>query len=438
MVCMKISKEDKKTVKIISSATKKKIEISNTDKRGKTPNLCLVEDGKITKLRLVGERPKKIGEELPGPKVKIPNEIGDLRGLKKLVIENMVFDVLPETIGQLTNLLEIDLNGTTITQLPNSIGNFTELRKFYLRSSKCQTIPDSVGKWRNVQEVLIHSSETSLLPPTIRNWVNVEIVQLRNCKFEEIPLGICGWRNIQRLWLHTNPLMRREDGKLVREAQSWGLNGYSEIVGPGIPVLLRNLYQRYISKYPNDVFEFQENPEWEHYNGVFQNRNNYIQWLLQNVSKYELLHYGDVFKELEMYDIARLFYLKILQTENSSNAKMALMEIDERNLYPAEKEQLYQQRAAEGGIYESTWLVKLADVKVQLQKLSEAIQIREKVAQKIPKNLENWFYLGKYYMANNNNGKAKNCFAKALELLPGRRDSKITINEVQELIKRVS
>ena len=144
MTSMKISKDDKKTVKIISNATKKKIEISKTDGKSKTPNLCLVEDGKITKFRLVGERPKKIGEELPGPKVNIPKEIGDLKDLKKLVIENMVFDILPETIGQLTNLLEIDLNGTTITHLPNSIGNCTELRKFYLRNSKCQTIPESV------------------------------------------------------------------------------------------------------------------------------------------------------------------------------------------------------------------------------------------------------------------------------------------------------
>ena len=437
MIKIGISKEEKKLLKKIGKSVKQKLKGSSKDIPGMVQNFYLIEGDQITKLVLSGERPP-YGQELKGPKVKIPEEIGELTALKSLTLSYLVFDSLPESIGNLKDMRHFTLNHVTVPELPDAIGNFTQLEKFYMMYCQCPTLPESVGNWTQVKEVLIQNSKTRELPPTVRHWTNVELVQLRDCLFEKIPLGICGWTNIKRLWLHANPLMRREDGDLVRRAQSWGLNGYSEIVDAGVPYLLRELYERYQAQYPNDPFEFQENPAWQNFAGVFHNREPYLQWQLENYSKYELLNIADIFKYLKMYEEAKAFYKRILQIENLQNATQGLMEIEELTMPLEEKEKLYEERAAAGGLQASNWLGKLAGIKIELKKYDEAIQILKNLTQQVPKHGPSWLTLGKCYINAGNNKEAKKCFETLLDLVQNYHNFGYTVDEIQGLINQVS
>ncbi|MFX0139847.1 MAG: leucine-rich repeat domain-containing protein, partial [Candidatus Hodarchaeota archaeon] len=57
---------------------------------------------------------------------------------------------LPESIGNLSSLKELDLRDNKLTTLPESIGNLSSLKELDLRDNKLTTLPESIGnlEWR--------------------------------------------------------------------------------------------------------------------------------------------------------------------------------------------------------------------------------------------------------------------------------------------------
>ena len=111
---------------------------------------------------------------------------------------------------------------------------------------------------------------------------------------------------------------------------------------------------------------------------------------------------------------------------------------EERNLPIKEKERIYAQRAATGDIFASTWQIELANIKMELRKYSEAIQIFESALNSMPKSVHIWYPLGKSYLAVGNIAKAKQCFEKALELVPKKGHFTYSVREIQESLSQVS
>ena len=74
----------------------------------------------------------------------LPPEIGQLRNLTWLYVDNNLLTQLPATIGQLSNLGELDVEGNQLTELPPEIGQLSNLRKLNLNGNPLQTPPPEI------------------------------------------------------------------------------------------------------------------------------------------------------------------------------------------------------------------------------------------------------------------------------------------------------
>ena len=73
---------------------------------------------------------------------------------------------LPESLGQLTQLTELDVSGNQLTSLPEWLGQLTHLLWLHVRGNQLTRLPESLGQLTQLTD-LAPSVETS--SPACRN-----------------------------------------------------------------------------------------------------------------------------------------------------------------------------------------------------------------------------------------------------------------------------
>lgn len=87
----------------------------------------------------------------------LPDEVCDLKKLQILSLSNNKITNLPERIGELVNLKWIDLNKNPIANLPDSIINLRKLEKLSLL--KTGIIKDDINKIEQLEQLCINNSD---------------------------------------------------------------------------------------------------------------------------------------------------------------------------------------------------------------------------------------------------------------------------------------
>ena len=81
--------------------------------------------------------------------IKIPETIGKLKYLKKLILKRNHLNYLPESIGKLTSLKELDLSYNKFYEIPQIISTIKSLEKLNLKGNKIQKIPETMKSFLN-------------------------------------------------------------------------------------------------------------------------------------------------------------------------------------------------------------------------------------------------------------------------------------------------
>ena len=140
--------------------------------------------GRVIRLRLTGNF-LKIGKDIAG---NIPATIGDLTNLVELDLDNNdLTGAIPSSIGDLTNLVELDLSYNFLTG----------------------SIPEEFRKLTNLSSLNLGSNQLSgLIPPVIKNLANLEVLSLRNNRFRgSIPIWLGDLTRLRYLLLDYNRLV---------------------------------------------------------------------------------------------------------------------------------------------------------------------------------------------------------------------------------------
>ena len=82
----------------------------------------------------------------------IPESIGKLTYLKKLILAQNRLQKIPESIGSLNSLKELDLSYNNFYEIPQIIGALNSLEKLNLKGNQIQKIPDSLKLFVNSLE----------------------------------------------------------------------------------------------------------------------------------------------------------------------------------------------------------------------------------------------------------------------------------------------
>jgi len=113
----------------------------------------------------------------------LPESLGNLQSLKKLAIRCPKVPSLPESIGELSSLQALDLSANNLTTLPDSIGNLRSLQKLNLSDCNVlKSIPESIGDLKRLQKLeLTRCFSLETLPNSIGDLKSLQVLNLKLC-----------------------------------------------------------------------------------------------------------------------------------------------------------------------------------------------------------------------------------------------------------------
>ncbi len=159
----------------------------------------------------------------------IPASIGNLTALKELYLEGNDLKILPDTIGNLHTLEHLSLDFNLIDLLPNNFRNLTSLRylslcenclrefslvicdlqsieELDLISCSIVSLPPEIGKLKSLQILHLEENNLNSLPAEISGLESLKILELFKNELETLPDSLCGLKSLQMLDLGENNL----------------------------------------------------------------------------------------------------------------------------------------------------------------------------------------------------------------------------------------
>lgn len=111
---------------------------------------------------------------------------------------------LPENIGDLSNLIELNLEDNTLNEIPNSIGKLHKLEIFRCGKNNLDSIPNELCNLINLRELSFSENNLAEIPQQIGNLKNIEYLDLSENHIYELPSSIANLSLLTQLDLHSN------------------------------------------------------------------------------------------------------------------------------------------------------------------------------------------------------------------------------------------
>jgi Leucine-rich repeat (LRR) protein len=130
----------------------------------------------------------------------LPSEIGNLKKLEKLIIDNgnacQMNISLPESIGNLSNLKVLTLSGAID---PREIGSDKPIPP-----SKVKSLPGTIGKLQNLEELDLSRNGIKGIPSQIASLQKLKRLALDYNNIHELPAFVGNLKNLQELSVCSN------------------------------------------------------------------------------------------------------------------------------------------------------------------------------------------------------------------------------------------
>jgi Leucine-rich repeat (LRR) protein len=136
----------------------------------------------------------------------------------KLRIINNQLTTLPDSIDQLTQLRELDLEGNQLTTLPTTIGQLSHLRFLILKNNQLSSLPDSIGELSELEGLYLANNRLTALPESFGQLSHLGYINLTNNQLTTLPKSFGQLGQLTHLKLQGNQLITLPDsiGKLSK------------------------------------------------------------------------------------------------------------------------------------------------------------------------------------------------------------------------------
>ncbi|GBG88046.1 hypothetical protein CBR_g46415 [Chara braunii] len=132
----------------------------------------------------------------------VPSILGQLTGLHSVELHGFqLLQRVPDEIGYLAKLAKLVIDGSPLVALPSSIGCLSSLTWLEIRSSKLELIPDEIGNLKRLMHLAITSARLSTLPSTVQDLFHLTCFDFSwslGC-VSHIPEGLWESTNLRKL-----------------------------------------------------------------------------------------------------------------------------------------------------------------------------------------------------------------------------------------------
>ncbi|KAL1802232.1 hypothetical protein ACET3Z_030879 [Daucus carota] len=138
--------------------------------------------------------------------IALPVELGNMESLKKLYAQGLAVSQLPNSIGNLSKLVELNLsNNKELTTLPDTICNLRSLEILCIDScSSLTALPAELGNMESLKELYAQGLAVPQLPNSIGNLSKLVELKLSNNKeLTTLPDTICNLRSLKILYINS-------------------------------------------------------------------------------------------------------------------------------------------------------------------------------------------------------------------------------------------
>jgi hypothetical protein len=147
----------------------------------------------------------------------LPDEIGSLRRLRNLELEGCGLTSLPDTIGQLSGLESLNISNNKITVLKLDGCSSLSLLNVAGNSLKALTLP--FEQMTRLSEVRCGRNQITELPAELGSLPSLTIFEGESNQIKELPIELTQLKKIKAFKLDGNPIADPKIAKLVKEGK---------------------------------------------------------------------------------------------------------------------------------------------------------------------------------------------------------------------------
>ncbi|KAJ0794951.1 putative P-loop containing nucleoside triphosphate hydrolase, leucine-rich repeat domain superfamily [Helianthus annuus] len=130
----------------------------------------------------------------------LPEDIGQLECLEELDLRCSKIKHLPDSICKLKHLKNLILDSCKVCKLPENFGQIDSLNRLGLRSTKIRDVPSSICKLKHLEYLdLSECSELEKLPENLGELESLNGLSVTSTKIRDIPSSICKLKHLKYL-----------------------------------------------------------------------------------------------------------------------------------------------------------------------------------------------------------------------------------------------
>lgn len=142
-------------------------------------------------------------------------------GMAVLDLKGLGLTTLPDSVFELTHLLELSLSNNKLSKLPESFGQLSQLQYLDINNNQLQKLPDSIGQLPRLIGLSLRNNRLTELPESLGNLSNLRLLFLQRNRLKELPKELLALKNLESLYLHENKALGLPAEVLGSE---WGHN----------------------------------------------------------------------------------------------------------------------------------------------------------------------------------------------------------------------
>jgi hypothetical protein len=138
----------------------------------------------------------------------LPEELAHCFNLRKLSVQSNLLTTLPPVVcAGLSKLHNLNISHNQVLFLPDTIGEMCDMIKFRADQNQIRVLPDTIGQCTSLQLLSLTCNQLAYIPDSVSNCTVLTALHVSSNRFRQLPRCIDDLVGLRRLWAANNELI---------------------------------------------------------------------------------------------------------------------------------------------------------------------------------------------------------------------------------------